>query len=82
MNPEYIHAHTPHHVLITMSQQSVLSYFRSVKRSNPDQHAAKRRKVILQSHQIESLLDTESEDSEAESEASNESRIEEDAVEE
>ena len=65
-----------------MSQQSVLSYFRSVKRSNPDQHAAKRRKVILQSHQIESLLDTESEDSDAESEASNGSRIEEDAVEE
>ena len=42
-----------------MSQQSVLSYFKSVKRSNPDQHAAKKRKVILQSHEIESLLDTE-----------------------
>ena len=42
-----------------MSQQSVLSYFKSVKRSNPDQHAAKKRKVILQSHEIESLLETE-----------------------
>ena len=42
-----------------MSQQSVLSYFKSAKRSNPDQHAAKKRKVILQSHEIESLLDTE-----------------------
>ena len=41
-----------------MSQQSVLSYFKSAKRSNPDQHAAKKRKVILQSHEIESLLDT------------------------
>ena len=82
MNPEYIHAHNLLHALLTMSQQSVLSYFKSVKRSNPDQHAAKRRKVILQSHQIESLLDTESEDSDAESEVSNGSRIEEDAVEE
>ena len=82
MNPEYIHAHNLLHVLLTMSQQSVLSYFKSVKRSNPDQHAAKRRKVILQSHQIESLLDTESEDSDAESEISNGSRIQEDAVEE
>ena len=42
-----------------MSQQSVLSYFKSAKRSNPDQHAAKKRKVILQSHEIESLLETE-----------------------
>ena len=42
-----------------MSKQSVLSYFKSAKRSNPDQHAAKKRKVILQSHEIESLLDAE-----------------------
>ena len=40
------------------SQQSVLSYFKSVKRRNPDQHAAKKRKVVLQFHEIESLLDS------------------------
>ena len=50
-----------------MSQQSVLSFFKSVKRSNPDQHAAKRRKVVLRNHEIQNLLDTESDGSEAES---------------
>ena len=57
-----------------MSQQSVLSYFKSTKRSNPEQHAAKKRKVILQSHEIESLLKTEHE----EVQSSDESDAEED----
>ena len=57
-----------------MSQQSVLSYFKSAKRSNPEQHAAKKRKVILQSHEIESLLKTEEE----EGQCSDESDAEED----
>ena len=52
----------------------MLSYFKSVKRSNPEQHAAKKRKVILQSHEIESLLKTEEE----EGQCSDESGAEED----
>ena len=47
-----------------MSQQKQLSsYFKTCKRNNlPEQQAAKRRKVILQSHQIEQLLDSDEED--------------------
>ena len=52
----------------------MLSYFKSTKRSNPEQHAAKKRKVILQSHEIESLLKTEHE----EIQSSDESDAEED----
>ena len=53
-----------------MSQQSVLSYFKNVKRSLPDQHAAKKRKVALQMHEIENLLHTESDDDESAEEIS------------
>ena len=48
-----------------MSQQKQLSsYFKTCKRNNlPEQHAAKRRKVILQSYEIEQqLLDSDSEE--------------------
>ena len=43
-----------------MSASSVLNFFKSVKRTNPDQHAAKRRKVVLQSQDIENLLNADS----------------------
>ena len=47
-----------------MSQQKQLSsYFKTCKRNNlPGQHATKRRKVILQGHQIEQLLNSDEED--------------------
>ena len=51
-----------------MSQQKQMSsYFKTCKRTNlPEQQAAKRRKVILQSHQIEQLLDSDEEEDEKE----------------
>ena len=51
---------------IKMSQQQISSYFKTTRRYLPDQQAAKRRKVVLESHQIEELLDTENEESEVE----------------
>ena len=47
-----------------MSQQKTLSsYFKTCKRALPEQQAAKRRKVILQNHEIEQqLLDSDSDD--------------------
>ena len=47
-----------------MSQQKPLSsYFKTCKRALPEQQAAKRRKVILQNHEIEQqLLDSDSDD--------------------
>ena len=51
-----------------MSQQQISSYFKTTRRCLPDQQAAKRRKVVLESHQIEELLDTENEESEVQEE--------------